>query len=149
LDPHREPRDAGEHEGQPLPAEAASRLSVRALRASLAWVVAVVAVLAGLGWLYALAKLHAFDVGPHQSGALPLEQLASKDQQPLGRMALAWVPAGVAATLALALVARVSPARAPVGVGLLSAVILYLTTVTSDALARNEPLADHFGPAAR
>lgn len=131
-----------------MPAEA-RRLSVRVLGASLAWVLAVAAVLAGLGWLYLLAKLHAFDVGPHQAGALPLEQLASKDQQPLGRMALAWLPAGAAATLALTLVGRVSPVSAPVGVGLLAAAIMYVTTAVSDALARNEPLADHFGPAAR
>ena len=64
-------------------------------------------------------------------------------------MALAWVPAGVAATLVLTLVARVSPPSAPVGVGLLAAAILYLTTAVSDALARNEPVADHFGTAAR
>ena len=131
-----------------MPAEA-RRLSWRALRGLLAWTVTVLAVAAGLGWLYLLAKLHAVDVGPHQAGALPLEQLASQDPQPLGRMALSWLPAGAAATLALTTVARVSPTRAPFAVGSLAAALLYLTTTASDALARNEPLADHFAPAAR
>jgi hypothetical protein len=125
------------------------RTWLRPLRATVAWTLAVLAVAAGLGWLYLLSKLHALDIGPRQSGALPLEELASQGAQPLGRMAAAWLPAGVAATLALTWIARVSPMRAPVGVALVAAPALYLVTAGSEALTHNERFADHLGPALR
>jgi hypothetical protein len=123
------------------------RTAWRALRATVAWLLVVLSVAAGLGWLYLLSKLHAFDFGPRQSGALPLEELASQGSQPLGRMVVAWLPAGAAATLALTWVARVSTAWAPVGVALVAAPTLYLTTAGSEALTHNEPFGDHLGPA--
>src|SRR2546425_6797252 len=101
-----------------------------------AWLAAVCAVVAGVGWLYLLNRAHAIDLGPDAKGALPLEELARRGAQPVGRMAIAWVPAGVAATLALMWIGRVRAGRAVVGGGLLTAGILVPPTAPARALSR-------------
>src|SRR5439155_15383489 len=71
----------------------------RALRAAggaLGWFLAVLAIVGGVGWLYLIRDVHVLAHGPKVSGALPLEELASKGSQPLLRMAVAWLPAGFA-----------------------------------------------------
>ena len=113
----------------------------------LGWATAVAAVAAGVGWLYVLDRMHALDVGPRSAGALPLEELASRGAQPFGRMVVAWVPAGFAATYALMRLAHMGRTRAVVGVALLTAGILFATTAASEALARNARLSEHIGPA--
>ena len=86
-------------------------------------------------------------LGPSVSGALPLEELAKHGSQPLLRMAVAWIPAGFAAGYALALATRLRGVLIAASVGVLSLVILFLTTAASEALAHNEKFADHIGSA--
>jgi hypothetical protein len=111
------------------------------------WLLAVVAVVAGVGWLYLLRRVNVLAVGPKMSGALPLEELARQGAQPLLRMAVAWLPAGFAAGLALAIATRMRPAAVVTGSGLLALFILGSTTAASEAVSRSEPLADHVWPA--
>jgi hypothetical protein len=98
----------------------------------------LLAVCAGMGWLYLLREAGALDAGPRLSGALPLEQLARGDDQPLLRVAVAWVPAGVAAGFALAWATGWGRGRRALAVGLLGFVVLFATGAVSDAVAVNE-----------
>lgn len=105
------------------------------------------AIVAGVGWLYLIRDVHLLAHGPVVSGALPLEELASKGSQPLGRMLVAWLPTGFAAGVALLLTTRMRPAAVVLASGLLALVILGSTTAASEAVSRSEPLADHVSPA--
>jgi hypothetical protein len=111
------------------------------------WVVAVVAVCAGVGWLYLLRDSAVLDAGPYVKGALPLEELASAGAQPLLRMALAWLPAGIAAGVALGVLTRMRPAWVGVACTALGFVILGVTTTGSEALIHNERVSNHIGGA--
>lgn len=68
-------------------------------------VLAVVAVLAGtaaaVGWLYLLRDAGALRSGPALRDALALDRLAGRDAQPLLRVLVAFVPAGLFVGLAL------------------------------------------------
>jgi hypothetical protein len=90
--------------------------------------------LAGAGWLYAFRGLRWFAVGPQVGDSLPLLQLAGFDGQPLLRVVIAWLPAGVIAGLALV---RVSPLRRAVLLGVLGLLVLLFASQASYALARN------------
>ncbi|MEA2475304.1 MAG: hypothetical protein QOE06_3219 [Thermoleophilaceae bacterium] len=116
---------------------------LRVAGASLAWVVAIVAVVAGVGWLYLLRGTGALAAGPKLAGALPLEELAGRGAQPLLRMAVAWIPAGFAMGAALALGTRLRPAWVAVSTALLSFLILGSTTTASEAVSRNELFTQH------
>src|SRR2546429_6163920 len=83
-----------------------------------AWLAAVCAVVAGVGWLYLLNRAHAIDLGPDAKGALPLEELARRGAQPVGRMGIPWVPSGAPGTLPLMWIRRGPPGPPPVGSGL-------------------------------
>src|SRR4051812_25654475 len=61
----------------------------------------LVATLAAFGWLYVLRRSGAIAAGPELPDALPLQRLAGGAAQPLSRVVLAWLPAGVVAGLAL------------------------------------------------
>lgn len=102
---------------------------------------------AGVGWLYLLRDVGTLAVGPKLSGALPLEELASRGAQPLLRMIVAWLPAGFAIGIALALCARLRTAAVAVSAGLLALVVLGSTTAASEAVSRNERLSEHVWPA--
>lgn len=101
-----------------------------------------------MGWLYLLREVGALDAGPRLARALPLDQLARGDAQPLLRVATAWLPAGAAAGWALAggsgwgLVGRTGALAA------LASVLLFGTGAVSDALAVSQPgpgaLGDQF-----
>jgi hypothetical protein len=119
---------------------------LRVAEGSLGWFLAVVAVCAGVGWLYLLRSSQALNVGPHMRGALPLQELAGRGAQPVLRMAVAWIPAGFAAGLALALTTRLRAATIGAAVGLLSFVILFFSTVASEAVSRNERFSQHITP---
>jgi hypothetical protein len=106
---------------------------------------ALLAVCAGMGWLYLLRGAGALDAGPRLSGALPLEQLARGDDQPLLRVALAWVPAGVAAGAALAWATGWGRLGRTVAVGVLGFVALFVTGAVSDAVAVNETVVSKLG----
>jgi hypothetical protein len=105
----------------------------------------VLAVCAGMGWLYLLREAGALDAGPRLSGALPLEQLARGDDQPLLRVAVAWLPAGVAAGLALAWATRWGRAGRALAVGAIGFLVLYVTGAVSDAIAVNESVTSKLG----
>jgi hypothetical protein len=107
----------------------------------------VLAIVGGVGWLYLIRDVHVLAHGPMVSGALPLEELASKGSQPLLRMAVAWLPAGFAAGLALALATRLRAAVIGVASGVLALLILGSTTAASEALSHNETFAEHIRPA--
>jgi hypothetical protein len=112
----------------------------------LAWALVVLAVVAGVGWLYILRDARALAVGPLLDGALPLQQLAGGSAQPLLRMAVAWLPGGLAAGLALRLTGARRVVRL-VGLAVVAAVVLIPTGAVSDAIAVNEPVASHVVPA--
>src|SRR5205085_604507 len=111
----RQPRQRQRHQWR-----AAPHVLARLGRGALGVAVTVVATAAGVGWLYLLFQWGALDAGPHVSGALPLQQLAGNEAQPLLRVAVAWLPAGVAAGAALTALTRMGwVARgAEVGLGL-------------------------------
>jgi len=118
-------------------------------RGALGVAVTVVATAAGVGWLYLLFQWGALDAGPHVSGALPLQQLAGNEAQPLLRVAVAWLPAGVAAGAALTALTRMGwVARAAV-VALVSWPVLFASGAISDAIALNERVDQHLGPQLR
>jgi hypothetical protein len=105
----------------------------------------LLAVCAGMGWLYLLREAGALDAGPRLFGALPLEQLARGDDQPLLRVTVAWVPAGVAAGVALAWATGWGRLGRTITVGLLGFAVLFATGAVSDAVAVNETVASKLG----
>lgn len=103
------------------------------MRVPLALIGATAAAAAGLGWLYLLRKTGLLALGPSLHGALPLQQLAGNDAQPLLRLAVAWLPAGAAAWLAAARIGRL---RHPVALaGTVAGVVVIVTASASDAIA--------------
>jgi hypothetical protein len=108
-------------------------------------VLVVLAVCAGMGWLYLLRGGGLLDAGPRLARALPLEQLAQGDDQPLLRVAVAWVPAGAAAGLALAWATGWGRLARSLAVGAIAAVLLLSTGAISDAVAVNESVGAHIG----
>lgn len=94
-----------------------------------------------MGWLYLLRQGNLLDAGPRLSRALPLEQLARGDGQPLARVAVAWLPAGAAAGLALAWGSSWGRAGRALALLVLAAVLLFGTGAVSDAVAVNEDVA--------
>jgi hypothetical protein len=130
-----------------LPARpaAAVRVGVAALRALALVATAIAVVLAGIGWLYLLRDSGAFAGGPALAEALPLQRLAGDAAQPLGRIAVAWLPAGIVAG---ALLARVGFARRAPRAALLfacGAALLIVLGGVSDAITESDPLASHMG----
>lgn len=94
----------------------------------------LVGLLSGYGWLYVLRGLGAFSLGPGVGDSLPLLQLARFDTQPLARVIVAWLLAGILIGLVLF---RVSPRRRALLSGVLGAILLLLASQAADALARN------------
>lgn len=104
----------------------------------------LVAALAGFGWLYVLHRGNALGAGPVVPEALPLQRLAGGAGQPLSRLVLAWLPAGVVAGLALR-AAGFGRARAPF-VFAACLVLLMAMGAAADAVTASEPLARHLAP---
>jgi hypothetical protein len=88
-----------------------------------------------MGWLYLLRDLGLLGAGPKLSGALPFEQLARADDQPLLRVVFAWLPAGAVAGLALARSGATHPVRRGLALAGLCLVVLVLTGAVADAVA--------------
>ncbi|MGZ4203229.1 MAG: hypothetical protein ACXVRH_14375 [Thermoleophilaceae bacterium] len=108
----------------------------------------LLAVATGTGWVYLLRELHVLALGPRLDGALPLQQLAGGDAEPLIRMVVAWLPAGVAAGLALdALTPLTRLGRAALA-ALLSAAMLIVASAVSDSIAQNDAVHTHLSAAA-
>jgi hypothetical protein len=97
-------------------------------------VMLMLSLLAGIGLLYALRHTGFLAVGPRVSDALPLLQLASRDAQPIGHVAVAWAAAGL--VLGVSLV-RIRPLRRTLVVAVLGLVLLLFASEASYALARN------------
>ena len=121
--------------------------AARAARAALVALTVVAAVAAGMGWLYLIRSAAALDAGPHVREALPLQRLARDDAQSLLRLLVAWLPAGLAAGLAIRALwpsRRVTRAAA---VGVVAFGVLGLTGAVSDAVTLNEALGGQVVPA--
>jgi hypothetical protein len=101
---------------------------------------------AGTGVVYLLRRAGGLSAGPDVRGALPLQQLAGGEAQPLARLLLAWVPAGGFAALALAWLTRLRPATRAIGVAAGFFVVLGLTGALSDAVAVTDPIGPHLVP---
>jgi hypothetical protein len=114
------------------------------------WLAVLLALCGGVGWLYLVRDSTLLDAGPRLHGALPLEELAHQGAQPLARVALAWLPAGFVAGLALELGARRARGWVTVlGPTLLGFVLLFASTAGSEAVSRNQRLTAHLEPALR
>jgi hypothetical protein len=126
------------------------RLSVldaaaRVLKAAGGWLIALGALFAGLGELY-LIRDAVLGIGPQIHGALPLEQLAGQDSQPLVHLGIAWIPAGFVAGLALASLTRLGTVARTISLAGLAAIVLLLAGAMSDAIAVNDRLSPHLAP---
>lgn len=97
----------------------------------------VLAVVAGVGWLYLLRNAAILDLGPRLGGALPLQQLAGADSQPLLRLIVAWLPAGAAMGLASGTLA---PGRRAALAAATTAALLTLAGAGSDAVVSSQPV---------
>ena len=113
-----------------------SRYPVIAIGVLLAVLLAAVC---GFGWLYFLRGAGWFGAGPKVGDALPLLQLAGFDLQPLARVIIAWLAAGVIAGL---LTWRLKPGRRAVAFAVLGAVLLFVASQAAYALARNLHFTD-------
>jgi hypothetical protein len=82
-------------------------------------------------------------VGPKVAGALPLQQLAGGAAQPLLRLVVAWVPAGVMAGLALRSGTKLSRGRRAALFALLAWLLLVMAGAASDAAAVSASVASH------
>jgi hypothetical protein len=116
----------------------------RLVRAGAAGLVVVAVTAAALGWLDVMRRagtLHG--AGPKLREALALQRLAGGAAQPLGRIALAWLPAGVAGGALLALVGM--RRRIPRGALLFCgcAALLLALDAAADAITASEPLSAH------
>jgi hypothetical protein len=114
--------------------------------AAAAFVLAFAALFAGIGILYLIRDAGALRIGPDVHGALPLEQLAGQDTQPLFHMVIAWIPAGFAAGLALVLLTRLGPLARAISLTVIAATSLLLAGAISDSVAVNDPLSPHLAP---
>ena len=96
--------------------------------------IALASLLAGFGLLYGLRGLGWLGGGTGVHDALPLLQLAGYDVQPLDRVVVAWLLAGLAAGVALHRTAR---ARRTLLVGATAIVLLVFASQAAFALTRN------------
>jgi hypothetical protein len=116
------------------------------MRAALAGLIALAALLAGVGALYLIRGATPLALGPGIPGALPLQQLAGGESQPLLLMAIAWVPAGLVAGLALASLTGLGPLVRTVSLAALAAFVLLLAGAAADAIAITDPVRPHLLP---
>jgi hypothetical protein len=116
------------------------------LRATIAGLIALGTLFAGVGVLYLVRREGLLAIGPDIRGALPLQQLAGGEAQPLLRMLLAWVPAGLVAGIGLALLTRLGQLARAAVLSALAATILLLAGAAADAIAISDPLGPHLLP---
>jgi hypothetical protein len=128
-----------DHSGTTRTRTSLGRLLATLPGAALTLPVIFVALLAGEGWLYALRSFGWFSSGPMVGDSLPLLQLAGFDRQPLARVVVAWLLAGVMLGLPLARVPRrwLAMSVAPVAL-----VLLLVASQASFALTRNLRFTD-------
>jgi hypothetical protein len=105
---------------------------------------ALIAVFAGFGWLYVLHRSGHLAAGPDLPEALPLQRLAGGAAQPVSRMLLAWLPAGLVAGVALKAVGM--GRWRGVAVFVAAAVVLIALGASADAVTASEQLLPHVVP---
>jgi hypothetical protein len=116
---------------------------MKAARAGAALLVVVTVTGAAIGWLYAMRAAGFLNQGPHLHEALPLQRLAHGASQPLLRIALAWLPAGIVAGLILRTVGwRRRSTRAAL-MAAASLLLLLATGAAADAVTETEPIRNH------
>lgn len=123
-----------------------ARLALAVLRWIAASLIALTALAAGIGVLYLIRSESLLTIGPRIPGALPLQQLAGGEAQPLLRMTIAWVPAGVIAGLAFGLLTGLGPGIRAASIAALSAIVLLPAGAAADAIAITDPLGPHLLP---
>jgi hypothetical protein len=128
-------------------------VGVTRLGRSVGLVLAVLAAaLCGYGWLYLLRDARALDAGPQVPGALALQRLARTDAQPLLRVLVAWVPAGLVVGLAAARLGALGRVVRALLAGALTYVTVVLLTAGADSVTHSDRLSQHlsaqFGRAA-
>jgi hypothetical protein len=117
-----------------------------AARSLFGWLIAIASVFAGVGLTYLLRGAGLLALGPNVGGALPLQQLASGESQPLLRMAVAWLAAGAVAGTALEAFTRSRLAARTVGVALIGWALLVVAGAASDAVAVTGAIGPHLVP---
>jgi hypothetical protein len=95
--------------------------------------VVVAGLFAGTGWLYLLRSVGWLGLGPRIGDALPLLQLAGYDNQPLVRVLIAWLLAGVLVGAVL----KLSPVSRSLLAGILGLLLLLIASQAAYALTRN------------
>ena len=107
--------------------------------------VALAAVVGGIGWLYLLRRAAVLDVGPRLPDALPLQRLAGGAAQPLLRLMIAWLPAGLAAGVALRAAGMRNRATRAAVLFVATAVLLVALGAAADAVTASESISRHLG----
>jgi hypothetical protein len=102
-------------------------------------ILVLVSLLAGYGWLYLLRGLGWLTGGRMIGDALPLLQLAGFDRQPLARVIVAWLLAGLIAGAGLI---RMAPLQRVALAGPVALIALLLASQVAYALTRNLRLSD-------
>lgn len=111
------------------------------LRGIAAYLLAIAALFAGIGVLFLIRRAGFLAIGPRVHDALPLQQLAGTDAQPLMHMVIAWVPAGFAAGVALMALTRLGAAARVISLTVLAAAVLLFAGGLSDSISVNDPLS--------
>lgn len=112
-------------------------------RRVLAVLLALLGVVAGIGWLYLIRHSGPRGSGPYVDRALPLQQLAGNDAQPLVLVVLAWAPVGLATGFAIARLCRLARRSRAILVAIVSLVVLWLAGAASDAITVNQRFSSH------
>ena len=123
-----------------------ARLALAVLRWIAAWLIALTALAAGIGVLYLIRSEALLAIGPRIPGALPLQQLAGGEAQPLLRLALAWVPAGLIAGLAFGFLTGLGSGIRAGSLAALAGIVLLTAGAAADAIAITDPLGPHLLP---
>jgi hypothetical protein len=105
--------------------------------------VTFLAVAAGIGWLYVLRDVGVLHAGPRIRSALPLQRLAGGSAQPLARLVVAWLPAGLAAGLGVGAVSRLRRPGRVAAVAFVALVALVALGGLADAVTASERLGPH------
>jgi hypothetical protein len=117
-------------------------VTVRLLRSLAALPVCVVVVAGGVGWLALLRGVPVLDVGPRVPGSLPLQRLAGGDAQPLLRVLVAWLSAGLVMGAVLASAGRLGRLARAAAVPLIGGLTLVALGALQDGITASEaPLA--------
>ncbi len=100
-------------------------------------------VIAATGWLYILRSAGLLNFGPAVPGALPLEQLARADAQPLARLLAVWLPAGWIAARAVGAGTQLGRGVGALGIALVAFATLFVAGAVSDAVTISDSVGSH------